>query len=63
MCPSVRGVRLAAGVLCALGAMLCLPRSVRAGSARDYLNAPIYSWLGFYNAGYDASVTPEDGWM
>ena len=58
---SVWGVRLAAGVLCVLGASLCLPRSVRAGSARDYLNAPIDSWLGFYNVGYNASVTPEDG--
>jgi hypothetical protein len=32
-----------------------------AGSARDYLNAPIDSWLTTYNAGYSASVTPEDG--
>ena len=32
-----------------------------AGSARDYLNAPIDSWLASYNAGYAASVTPEDG--
>lgn len=32
-----------------------------AGSARDYLNAPVDSWLGFYNAGYSSSVTPEDG--
>ena len=33
----------------------------RAGSARDYLNAPIDTWLTTYNAGYSASVTPEDG--
>jgi hypothetical protein len=32
-----------------------------AGSARDYLNAPIDSWLTTYNASYSASVTPEDG--
>ena len=32
-----------------------------AGSARDYLNAPIDTWLTFYNFGYFASVTPEDG--
>jgi hypothetical protein len=32
-----------------------------AGSARDYLNAPIDSWLTIYNAGYSTSVTPEDG--
>jgi hypothetical protein len=32
-----------------------------AGSARDYLNAPIDTWLTFYNFGYATSVTPEDG--
>jgi hypothetical protein len=35
--------------------------SARAGSARDYLNAPVDTWLASYNAGYSASVTPEDG--
>jgi hypothetical protein len=34
---------------------------VLAGSARDYLNAPIDTWLTFYNVGYSTSVTPEDG--
>jgi hypothetical protein len=32
-----------------------------AGSARDYLNAPVDTWLAIYNAGYTSSVTPEDG--
>src|SRR5215472_12352130 len=32
-----------------------------AGSARDYLNAPIDTWLTFYNFGYSTLVTPEDG--
>jgi len=32
-----------------------------AGSARDYLSAPVDSWLVMYNAGYATSVTPEDG--
>ena len=32
-----------------------------AGSARDYLNAPIDTWLTFYNVGYATAVTPEDG--
>lgn len=58
---SLRRVRLAAVVLCALGAVLAPPDHVLAGSARDYLNAPIDSWLAFYNAGYNSSVTPEDG--
>jgi Putative MetA-pathway of phenol degradation len=32
-----------------------------AGSARDYLNAPIDTWLTFYNFAYSTLVTPEDG--
>src|ERR1700742_4945416 len=32
-----------------------------AGSARDYLNAPVDTWLLNYNSGYTTSVTPEDG--
>ena len=30
-----------------------------AGSARDYLNAPVDTWLLNYNAGYTTSVTPR----
>jgi hypothetical protein len=30
-------------------------------SARDYLNAPVSSWLTFANSNYSTSVTPEDG--
>ena len=48
-------------MLYVLGGALCLASPAWAGSARDYLNAPIDSWLGFYNVGYSASVTPEDG--
>ena len=50
-----------------LTARLCVAVSLwpstiaRAGSARDYLNAPIDSWLTIYNACYSTSVTPEDG--
>jgi len=55
------GVWFAAAVLCTLAASLFLPSAVRAGSARDYLNAPIDGWFGSYNVGYAASVTPEDG--
>jgi hypothetical protein len=61
MCSFARDVWLVASVLWVMGAALCLPGQVKAGSARDYLNAPIDSWLAFYNAGYAASVTPEDG--
>ena len=41
--------------------MVSIPQMGLAGSARDYLNAPIDTWLTFYNFGYFASVTPEDG--
>jgi hypothetical protein len=58
---SPRNVRIAAIAANALVAILCEPNPVMAGSARDYLNAPIDSWFGFYNTGYAASVTPEDG--
>ena len=41
--------------------MISIPRMGLAGSARDYLNAPIDTWLTFYNFGDFTSVTPEDG--
>ena len=40
---------------------LALLNDARAGSARDYLNAPVDTWLAIYNAGYTNAVTPEDG--
>ena len=40
---------------------MTLPSWGLAGSARDYLNAPINSWLTFYNVSYSTLVTPEDG--
>jgi hypothetical protein len=42
-------------------AYLWFPPPARAGSARDYLNAPVDAWMIRYNAGYVTSVTPEDG--
>jgi hypothetical protein len=42
-------------------ASLSFSTTAYAGSARDYLNAPVDSWLVMYNAGYVTSVTPEDG--
>jgi len=61
MCPSRGRARLAVCVLGVVGATLSLLRDASAGSARDYLNAPIDSWFAIYNVGYAASVTPEDG--
>ena len=40
---------------------LALLNDARAGSARDYLNAPVDTWLAIYNASYTSAVTPEDG--
>jgi hypothetical protein len=42
-------------------AAILWPGVARAGSARDYLNAPVDTWLLTLNAGYTTSVTPEDG--
>src|SRR5215469_12305319 len=42
-------------------AAILWPGIARAGSARDYLNAPIDTWLLTLNASYTTSVTPEDG--
>jgi hypothetical protein len=42
-------------------AAILWPGIACAGSARDYLNAPIDTWLLTLNAGYTTSVTPEDG--
>jgi len=51
-----------AGALgCGFAALAACPGAGWAGSARDYLNAPIDTWLTFYNFGYSTLVTPEDG--
>jgi hypothetical protein len=44
-----------------LAAALWPDIAAHAGSARDYLNAPVDTWLIKYNASYTTSVTPEDG--
>jgi hypothetical protein len=46
---------------CGLAALTACCGVTLAGSARDYLNAPIDTWLTFYNFGYSTLVTPEDG--
>jgi hypothetical protein len=42
-------------------AAILWPGIARGGSARDYLNAPVDTWLLTLNASYTTSVTPEDG--
>lgn len=54
------GPRAQTLLLCAM-ASLSLSTIASAGSARDYLNAPVDSWLTLYNAASSTSVTPEDG--
>ena len=53
--------RLAGAVGCGFAALTALLGMGLAGSARDYLNAPIDTWLTFCNFGYSTLVTPEDG--
>src|SRR5271166_5953486 len=53
--------RLAGALGCGFAVLTSFPEVGLAGSARDYLNAPIDTWLTFYNFGYSTSVTPEDG--
>ncbi len=55
------GCRGLPAVFCGAAALLAIPRAGLAGSARDYLNAPIDTWLTFYNFAYSSAVTPEDG--
>jgi hypothetical protein len=57
----IGGTSLAGAVGCGLAALTAFAGMGLAGSARDYLNAPIDSWLTFYNFGYSTLVTPEDG--
>jgi hypothetical protein len=52
--------RLLAPLLGVAGSLVALS-GARGGSARDYLNAPVDSWLAVYNASYTSAVTPEDG--
>ena len=47
--------------LIGIAGLLALLSGARAGSARDYLNAPVDTWLAMYNASYTSAVTPEDG--
>ena len=55
-------IRLETAVLLfAIAALTTFPGTGLAGSARDYLNAPIDSLLTLYNVGYSTLVTPEDG--
>ncbi|MGH7117526.1 MAG: transporter [Acetobacteraceae bacterium] len=59
--PAGRAGHLLVALLGGFAALVLLPAAGIAGSARDYLNAPINTWLAFYNFGYATSVTPEDG--
>ena len=49
-----------AGLSCGLAALTSCSRVSSGGSVRDYLNAPIDTWLTSYNFGYTTLVTPED---
>ncbi len=53
--------RIMAAMLCMAGGFCSAPRRAVAGSARDYLNAPVGTWFTSYNTNYESLVTPEDG--
>jgi Putative MetA-pathway of phenol degradation len=54
-------LRLASALPAFLALALLPSDAAAAGSARQYLNAPVDTWLVQYGAGYSSSVTPEDG--
>lgn len=61
-CPSF--ARLCAGLVAAafgLCAFIMSAAPAAAGKARDYLNAPVNTWVTFYNLGYSNSVSPATG--
>jgi hypothetical protein len=53
--------RLHIAVLFSITALIQTHAIAQARSARDYLNAPVDSWLTLANSNYSTSVTPEDG--
>ena len=59
--PPGRATRGIFALACACAGWISTQPTAWAGSARDYLNAPIDTWLTFYNVGAFESVTPEDG--
>jgi hypothetical protein len=56
-----RATRGIFALVCGCAGWISTQPTAWAGSARDYLNAPIDTWLTFYNVGAFESVTPEDG--
>jgi hypothetical protein len=60
--PSARTVkRLHIALLFGITALIQTQAMAQGRSARDYLNAPVDSWLTLANSNYSTSVTPEDG--
>ena len=59
--PARSKLKVASTLPAFLGAALLSQDAAAAGSARQYLNAPVDTWLVQYGAGYSSSVTPEDG--
>ena len=45
----------------AIAGLTGVPIAACAGSARDYLNAPVDMWLTFSNSAFSRSVTAQDG--
>lgn len=58
--PVLNGI-LRCAVVTTISAMMLFGSPVFAGKARDYLNAPVNTWVTFYNLGFSNSVAPVDG--
>lgn len=58
--PVLNGILRLSGVT-TVSAMMLLAPPAFAGKARDYLNAPVNTWVTFYNLGFSNSVAPVDG--
>ncbi|HMH13456.1 MAG TPA: transporter [Edaphobacter sp.] len=53
--------RLCIAALLGITSLIQTRAMAQGRSARDYLNAPVDSWLTLANSNYSTSVTPEDG--
>ena len=53
--------RLCIAALVGIAVLTQTSATAQGRSARDYLNAPVDSWLTLANSNYSTSVTPEDG--
>lgn len=54
-------LRISAAVAAIVASLAAAASPAEAGKARDYLNAPVNTWVTFYNFGHTESVSPVVG--